>query len=89
MLIVMDGESVRDYHDSVGQFDRGQIPPPSLAGKGAGGLGFPKRANKILSPPNRLDFFRLLFKPAPKVGVYGQGGSWQFPESALQKVHLW
>jgi hypothetical protein len=31
MLIVMGGESVRDYHDSVGQFDRGQIPPPSLA----------------------------------------------------------
>jgi hypothetical protein len=48
MLIVMDGESVRDYHDSVGQFDRGQIPPPSLAGKGAGGLGFPKRASGIL-----------------------------------------
>ena len=36
-----------------------------------------------------LTFSRLLIKAAPKAHGYGQAGSLQFPESALEKVRLW
>ena len=36
-----------------------------------------------------LTFSRLLIKAAPKAHGYGQAGSLQFPESALEKARLW
>ena len=67
MLIVVGGESVRDYHDSVGQFDRGQIPPPSLAGKGVVGLGFPNSPTASYHPRTDLTFLGFYLSLLPKL----------------------